>query len=153
PSATRFAVEPPLENTPGQAAGMPHSCATQPSATRSRVLNACTAYRWPPAAAAASHAATAEVVGPVVMNPLHPGSPTRDPFGLTPLGRARHARRDPTAGLGQGHVQPGQPARPTARRLVTAVIPPELLDRRQDPLHRCRQLPQLSGIGALHRSG
>jgi hypothetical protein len=42
-----------------------------------------TAYRWLPAAAAASHAATAEVVGPVVMKPLQPGSLTRAPFGMT----------------------------------------------------------------------
>src|SRR5437868_12324960 len=55
---------------------MPHSWATQSSATRSRVLKACTAYRWLPAAVAASHAATAEVVGPVVTKPLQPGSLT-----------------------------------------------------------------------------
>ena len=78
----------------------------------------------------------------------NPG-PVRDDH----LGQVRDDRRDPTAVLGQGHVQPGQPARPCACCLVTGVIPPELLDRRQDPLHRCRQLPQLSGIGALHRSG
>ncbi len=35
---------------PWWAAGMPHSWATQSSATRSRVLKACTAYRWLPAA-------------------------------------------------------------------------------------------------------
>ena len=32
---------------------MPHSWATQPSATRSRVLKACTAYRWDPNCSAA----------------------------------------------------------------------------------------------------
>jgi hypothetical protein len=62
---------------------MPHSWATQSSATRSRVLKACTAYRWLPAAAAASPAASAEVVGPVVMKALQPGSLTRAPFGMT----------------------------------------------------------------------
>jgi len=81
---------------------MPHSWASQSSATRSRVLKACTAYRWLPAAAAASQAATAEVVGPVVMKPLQPGSLIRAPFGMTASARSATTAPIPPPSSGRG---------------------------------------------------
>jgi hypothetical protein len=68
------------------------------------------------------------------------------------LSQICHDGPDPATSLRQRHVQAGQPARPCPCRVVTAVIPPELLDRRQYPLHRCRQLPKLSRITAVQRS-
>ena len=68
------------------------------------------------------------------------------------FGQIRDDGPDPAAILRQGHIQAGQPARPPPGRVITAVIPPELLDRRQYLLHRCCQLPQLSGIAAVQYS-